>query len=83
MATVQTQRIREERWRENYKDDGSSNKDEQTGRSPKNGLHEIQDHTEKNRSTNKNMNKYPQVKKNWCRCSTWKLPTDGLNYEEM
>jgi hypothetical protein len=24
MATVQTQQIREERWRENYKDDGSS-----------------------------------------------------------
>jgi phage portal protein BeeE len=24
MATVQTQKIREERWREKYKDDGSS-----------------------------------------------------------
>ena len=60
MATVQTQQIREERWRETTRMMALQNKDEQTG-DQRSGLFEIQDHT--SRSTTNNEYEYPQVRK--------------------
>jgi hypothetical protein len=55
--TVQTQRIREERWREKLKDDGSSTRMNRQ-EIKRSGIYEIQDHT--NRSTT---TMHPQVRK--------------------
>ncbi len=60
MATVQTQQIREERWRENNKDDGSSAKDETDWRSREVEYMRFRITQQK---YNKNEYKYPQVRK--------------------
>jgi hypothetical protein len=46
----------------NYKNEGSTARMNKTGRSPKIDYMRFKT-TQKNRSTNKNMNKYPQVRK--------------------
>ncbi len=62
MATVQTQYVREEIWRENIKDDGSSTR---LADWKINEMKHMRFKTtqKNNRITTKNMNKYPQVRK--------------------
>jgi hypothetical protein len=60
MATFQTQQIREERWRETTKDEGSTTRMNRL-EIKRSGLYEIQDHTYRN-TTNYEY-KYPQVRK--------------------
>jgi hypothetical protein len=80
MATVQTQHVGEERWRENYKDDGSSTRMNRLEIN-ENGPYENQEHTEKQKYNN--MNKYPQVRKTGVDAEHEKLPTDGLYHERI
>ncbi len=61
METVQTQHVREERWRENNKDDGSSTRLADWKITEM--KHKRFKTTQKQQKYNKNMNKYPQVGK--------------------